>query len=409
MGATPKRRCRLLGGGTTIYEQEPWNPQGNSSLFFLDQTMTAPDFAARRRLALKKARSLPHHKGRIDAFLISRVEDVGYLSGFSGDDSFLLISDKWSCLLTDGRYGEQARDECPHLAVYVRKGTMSAAIADCLVGKAVRRLAVQAEHLVLRWQDVLAKALPRVRIVQVADAVAGIRQSKDAKELASIRKAIRIAESAFKALTGRGRSAFVGRTERQVAAELDYLMRLAGADKPSFDTIVACGANAALPHYRPKDKAIGASDIVLIDWGAFAEGYCSDLTRVVFPGRIPPKIAEIYDVVRRAQLAGVAAVAAGKSAKSVDAAARAVIADAGYEKQFVHGLGHGIGRQIHELPGISHLSTSRLRSGMVVTIEPGIYLPGLGGVRIEDDVLVARGGHRKLSSLPTAIEEMALS
>jgi Xaa-Pro aminopeptidase len=367
-------------------------------------------YASKRAKALRLANGLA--KANLDAFLVSRAEDVSYLTGFGGDDSFLLICAGWSCLLTDGRYAELAQSQCPGLAIHVRTGAMTQAIANCLKerqGPAVRRLAVQAEHITLRLHDAIGKALPRVRLVGVADAVAQLRQIKDARELASISKAIKIAQTAFQAMLAQGKKGFVGRAEREIAAELDHRMCSLGADKPSFDTIVAAGPHASLPHHRPGNTIIGADDLVLIDWGAMVEGYCSDLTRVVFAGRIPPKIAEVYEVVRNAQANGLAAVRSGRSAKAVDSAARAVIAKAGFAKQFVHSLGHGLGRAVHELPGVSALSDKKLRAGMVITIEPGIYLPGLGGVRIEDDVLVGKDGPTKLSSLPTALAAMKLS
>ena len=371
---------------------------------------TAPEqasaFAARRKAALKAAAKAA---GRpVGAFLVSKVEDVSYLSGFTGDDSMLLVRDGWACLVTDGRYDEQAHKECPGLDVFVRTGAMSAAIAEVLKGKSVRSMAVQGDHLTLQWEQAIQKALPKVRLRAANDVVIALRQVKDDVEVAAIRKAIKAAQTAFLALLAQGKKAFVGRTERQVAAELDYRMRLAGADKASFDTIVGAGAHSSLPHYRPDGTVIRDNEPVLIDWGAFVGGYCSDLTRVVLVGKISPKLVEVYEVVRRAQKLGIAAVRAGIGCKAVDAAARKCIAKAGFGKEFVHGLGHGIGRQIHEMPGVSRLSKARLKAGMVVTVEPGIYLPGTGGVRIEDDVLVGDEGPVQLSSLPTAMAAMTL-
>ncbi|MFW5839433.1 MAG: M24 family metallopeptidase, partial [Planctomycetota bacterium] len=176
----------------------------------------------------------------------------------------------------------------------------------------------------------------------------------------------------------------------------------------AFETIVAAGAHGSLPHYRPGKTKIRPDQAVLIDWGAKVDGYCSDLTRVVFTGTIPPKIEEIYTVVLRAQKAAISAIKAQVSCKAVDAAARKIIEQAGYGEQFIHGLGHGIGLQIHEAPSVGRRSDKRLRQGMVVTVEPGIYLPGVGGVRIEDDVLVEANGQRKLTSLPKTLKTMVL-
>jgi len=346
---------------------------------------------------------------KVKALVVSRPEDVSYLSGFTGDDSVLVVGRGWACLITDGRYAEQAAGECRGIGIHVRKGeAMSAAIAEALKGRPVRRIAVQADHVTLQFHEALAKALKRRRIVPVAGVVEARRKIKDVAEVRAIRKAIAVAERAFKALLAKGARGFVGRTERRIAAELDYLMRLEGADRPAFETIVGAGSHGSLPHYRPGDRRIRRGDAVLIDWGAVVGGYCSDLTRVVFIGRISPRIGVIHEVVRRAQEAGIAALRPGVSGKSADAAARRVIEAAGYGENFVHGLGHGVGRQIHESPGISRTAKARLRPGMVVTVEPGIYLAGVGGVRIEDDVLITPKGRRRLSTLPRDAGSMVL-
>jgi Xaa-Pro aminopeptidase len=359
--------------------------------------------AARRRAVLREARQTKS----ICALLVSNPVDVGYLTDFSGEDSYLLFGDSWAVLLTDGRFSEQASRECPGLELHVRTGRMSRGIRDVLVGRRVRRLGLQAEHMTLRMYEMLEKALGKT-LVPISDAVAGARMVKDESELRAIRKAVRVAEDAWGDLVSQGAKFFVGRTERQIAAELDFRMRLAGADGPSFPTIVAAGANGSLPHYRPGECKIRKNQSVLIDFGAWVEGYCSDLTRVVFTGTIPPKIHEIYQVVLSAQQAGIAAVRSGVHARTVDAAARDVIRQAGYGEDFSHGLGHGLGREVHEDPGVARSCRTPLRKNMVVTIEPGLYLPGIGGVRIEDDVRVTTRGCSRLSSLPRAIEEMVL-
>ncbi len=361
--------------------------------------------ALRRRKVMRQARS---HKP-VDAILISQREDVSYLTGFTGEDSTVIVSDRWTVLVTDGRYGEQAYKECPDIDVLVRRKAMPAAVARALDGRRVRRLGVQAESMTLHTHRHLSAAVGGRKIVPLTDVTASQREVKDAGEIRSIRKAIRIAERAFKTLLIGGADAIVGRTERDVAGELDYLMRQGGASAPSFETIVAAGAHSSQPHYRPGSTRIRRDQAVLFDWGAFAGGYCSDLTRVVFTGRIPPELAEVYEVVRRAQAAGIAAMRPGVACGTVDAAARRVIADAGFGEQFVHGLGHGIGRAIHESPAVGRALPTRLRTGMVVTVEPGIYLPAVGGVRIEDDVLIMPEGGRRLSTLPRALAAMRLA
>jgi len=351
-------------------------------------------FAKRRRAAMRKAAAQ-----KVDAVLVSRAEDVGYLSGFTGHDSFLLIGGGWARLITDGRYGEQARQECPDVQVHVRRGGVAESAAEALKGKRVRRLGVQGEQVTVQFHKTLVSKLPTKRIKPLTGLLAPLRAVKDDGEVRAIRKAIRVAEKAFQEVRAMGAKAWVGRSERDLAAELDYRMRLAGAQGPSFETIVAVGANAARPHHQPGSARVRRGAWVLIDWGARVAGYCSDLTRVVFIGRIPPRMGEVYEVVRRAQAAGIAAARSGAGCKSVDTAARRVIEEAGYGEQFMHSLGHGLGRQVHEFPGLGRKAKKRLRAGMVVTIEPGIYLPGVGGVRIEDDILITRGGCRRLSAL----------
>jgi len=363
-------------------------------------------WSARRRAAWRRA----HAEKQVSALLVSRREDVGYLCGFTGEDSWLLLGRQWACLVTDGRFDEQARIECPGIEVHMRgSAAMSAAVVEKLKGRGVRRLGVQGDHLSLAQYEALSKALPGRRIVQAGDSISGLRTIKDERELRAIRRAIAVAEAAFKRLIARGAKGFVGRTEREIAAELEYLMCLAGAERAAFETILAVGPHASLCHYRPGDTRVRRGDPVLIDWGAMVDGYCSDLTRVVFVGKIPPKLAEIYEVVRRAQRAGINAIRPGASVRTVDAAARKVIERAGYGDRFVHGLGHGVGRQVHESPGLARTGKGRLKAGMVLTVEPGIYLPGVGGVRIEDDVLVIPGGRRRLTTLPTDLPAMLLT
>jgi len=353
-------------------------------------------YGRRRRAVLRQAA----RQAKLDAMLVTSPQDVRYLTGFTGDDSVVVFARAWACLVTDGRYSQRAAGECGDIAVHVRSGSMSKAIAAVLAGKGVRRLGVQADHVTLKYRCALAAAIGGRRIRPVCDVVAPLRALKDASELVAIGKAVRIAERAFRALLAGGAKALVGRTERDVAAELDYLMRRFGATGSAFETMVAAGPGAANPHYTPGDTRIRRNQAVLVDWGAVADGYCSDLTRVVLIGRIPPKVVDAYEVVLRAQSAAITAVAPGVKMASVDAAGRRIVARAGYGEAFTHSLGHGLGREVHEQPILSRLAKGRLRKGMVVTVEPGIYLPGLGGVRVEDDVLVTSTGRRRISSLP---------
>ncbi len=363
-------------------------------------------FSNRRRAALRRIRK--RAGSAVDAALITRPVDVGYLSGFSGEDSVLLVGKGFAVLVTDGRYDEQASGECPGVEICVRSEGMIKAIGQQVRSRKLTHLAIQSDHVTLGWSEQLGKEVGNKRLKPVRGGTLELRETKDDSEIAATRRAIRAAEKAMRDLLAGGRKAFVGRSEREVAGQLEYLMRRHGASGASFDTIVAAGPHGSLPHYRPGDTKIRKDQAVLVDWGAVVDGYCSDLTRVVFTGRIPPKIAEVYQVVLRAQRAAISSIRPGVAGKTVDAAAREVIASAGYADRFTHGLGHGVGREIHEAPSVGRTSDVRLRSGMVVTVEPGIYLPGVGGVRIEDDVLVTPDGAKKLSSLPRSMEAMVL-
>jgi len=359
-----------------------------------DETRKA--YARRRAAALRGIRK----RARTSAGLITKPQNVAYLTGFGGEDSWILLGEGFSCLITDGRFAEQAAEQCPGLDLHVRKGAITQAVGEAIRGRSVRSIAVEADHLTLAQRDALSSGLGRRGLVPLSDILRRLRECKDSRELRSIRKAVRTAQRAFCDLLAEGATGWVGKTERQLAARLDYLMRLHGAEGVAFETIVAAGTHASQPHYRPGNRRIRSDDAVLIDWGARVEGYVSDLTRVVSVGRIPPNVATIYDVVRRAQKAAISMIRPGVSCKSVDLAARRIIDKAGFGRYFVHGLGHGIGRECHEWPVLSYRSKQRLRRGMTLTVEPGIYLPGVGGVRIEDDVLVTSDGHRRLSSLP---------
>ncbi|MFW6061033.1 MAG: M24 family metallopeptidase, partial [Phycisphaeraceae bacterium] len=304
-------------------------------------------------------------------------------------------------ILSDFRFEEQIQREAPHAKVVMRKGPMTDALKKLIDRRHVEKLALQAEHVTLAQRKALAKALGARRLAALDDGLLAQRAVKSAEEIKAIEKALRIQEQAFVETLD-----FIepGRTENEITAYLEYRMRGLGADGVSFPTIVAADANASLPHAIPGKKKIKAGGSVLIDWGARWGGYCSDLTRVIALGRMKPKVREIYRVVLDAQQAAIDAIAPGEPMKAVDEVARQYIADHGYGERFGHSLGHGIGLDIHEQPALSPRSEGVLEPGHVVTVEPGIYLPGVGGVRIEDDVLVTSRGHRVLSRLPKTLE-----
>jgi Xaa-Pro aminopeptidase len=338
--------------------------------------------------------------------LVTSTVDVGYLSGFAGDDSWLLAGAGKSCLVTDFRYEEQAERECPQVKLVVRQGSMIEALAKEVRRRGLKRLGYDPDSVTVGLLSRLEKGLKGVRLTAVPQVLGSLRITKDEAEQAAISSAVAVAEKAFGEFRKRIR---LGMTEQRLAAELDHQMRLAGAEALAFPTIMAVDASASMPHARPGGRKLKAGSVLLVDFGARVGGYVSDLTRVLFAGKIPPRVRRVYEIVREAQAAGIAAVKPGATYMDVDAATRDVIKAAGYGDVFQHGTGHGIGREIHEAPAVSpRESRGKLRPGMVITIEPGIYLKGRFGIRIEDDVLVTSTGHRVLSKLEKRAEKMVL-
>ncbi len=344
-------------------------------------------------------------EAEVDALLVVGVENVSYLTGFSGDSSVLLIGPSVRLMISDSRYQTQIAEECPGLEADIRtqKTKQPDQIAGLVAKARPGKLAIES-HIVTadefaKLQDSISStdAGKSIEIKPLAGAVERLRQVKDDDEVAEIRRAIQQAERGFAML----RAMLTGdMTERQAAHELEHAMRRFGADRAAFDPIVAVGDRSALPHYRPGERRIAEAPFVLIDWGAATpRGYRSDLTRVLVTGNFPAKLQELHGVVLKAQLAGIAAIHPGAKLFDVDAAARRVIEEAGFGPFFGHGLGHGIGLQIHEDPRINSIAEGELQPGNVITVEPGIYLPDFGGVRIEDDVLVTPDGYEVLSSL----------
>jgi Xaa-Pro aminopeptidase len=323
--------------------------------------------------------------------LVSDMVNVRYLSGFTGSNAALLVfaDDRSPVLATDGRYRTQASQQAPDLEVAIER-----ACARHLAGRAaaagVRRLGFESHVVTVDGFDALASELAQAgttELIRASQSVEPLREVKDAGEVALLRLACEAADAALSDLVGRG-GLRPGRTEREVGRELEALMLDHGADGVSFETIVATGANSAIPHHRPTDAVLAAGDFVKIDFGALVGGYHSDMTRTFVLGKAADWQREIYDLVRAAQRAGREALTAGASLADVDAAARAVIVDAGHGERFGHGLGHGVGLQIHEAPGINASAAGTLLAGSVVTVEPGVYLPDRGGVRIEDTLVV---------------------
>lgn len=363
---------------------------------------TVPPFAA-RRAAIAAALAAQD----VDALVVSDLINVRYLSGFTGSNAAVLIwrdDPAGDRIATDGRYTEQVAEQSPDLAVVGARDTVGALVAEAgRSGRSVR-VGFEADAVTVAVFGELCTAVEStaVTLVPLRGTVQTLREVKDAGETALVEAACRIGDDALAALIERGAIA-PGRTEREVARELEWEMYARGAAAIAFETIVATGANSAIPHHRPTTAVLAAGDFVKIDFGAVVAGYHSDMTRTLVLGEPAAWQREIYEIVRQAQAAGCAALVPGAALAEVDAAAREVIVAAGYGEQYVHGLGHGVGLQIHEAPGIGSAARGTLRDGAIVTVEPGIYLPGRGGVRIEDTLVVSDAGPRSLTSAPRAL------
>jgi Xaa-Pro aminopeptidase len=343
---------------------------------------------------------------RADALLVLSPANVRYLTGFTGEDSTFLLTRDRPILISDGRFTTQLVKECPGLEVHVRQigQPMSDALIDLIKKLEIHRLAFESANLSVADFEALKQGLPAIEFVGVKDRVEGLRAIKDPEEIDAIRAAIRAAERAFAMLRAGLR---VEESEKDAADALEGYLRRCGASSASFAPIVAVGLRAALPHARPEPGTrIGSADFVLVDWGATVQGYRSDLTRVLVTGKVTPTFEQVYRTVLEAQERGIAAIRPGVLARDVDAEARSVIEEAGFGGFFNHGLGHGIGLEIHETPRMSRTAPMALQPGMVITVEPGIYLPDWGGIRIEDDVLVTPDGAEVLTRVPKALDRV---
>jgi len=334
---------------------------------------------------------------RLDGYLIQDRMDQYWATGFTGEDGAALVTDRAVVLLTDGRFDEAADLQAPYARKVLRKKrTPDETVREVRRCK-VKRLGFNPDHMNVREYDALKKLLAPARLVPAEGLVTPHRARKDAGEVDRLREAIRVAEQAFERVRQWLRP---GQSEREIAAQLVYEMQKLGAQGETFPSIVAAGASSSLPHYEPGNGRLAENDILLVDWGARVDWYGSDLTRVLWLGSVPDRLREVFKVVREAHDRAIEAVRPGVKARAVDHVAREIIRKAGYGKLFNHGLGHGLGIVAHESPRVNKISKDVLQPGMVITIEPGIYLPGVGGVRLEDDVLVTDSGYEVLSTLP---------
>lgn len=345
----------------------------------------------RRKLAAELAGQ------RIDAMLVTNLIHVRYLSGFSGSNGGLLLRKDLSALMaTDGRYTTQIAEEVPDIEAIIKR-----AVGPTLLGEVEgpTRVGYEADYVSVSELRKLEEAAPEdVTLVPVSGVIEKVRLVKDSTELQRLEEIALLADKALAELLEAGELA-AGRTERQVAADLEYRMRMAGSERVSFDTIVASGPNSAKPHHGADDRVIEEGDLVTIDFGAHLRGFNSDCTRTFGIGKLGDFEREIYDLVLRAQEAGVKAAVPGAKLVDIDAACRDIIEDAGYGEYFVHSTGHGVGLEVHEGPSAAKTGKGELEPGMTLTIEPGVYVPGKGGVRIEDTLIITQGAPKIITPM----------
>ncbi len=353
--------------------------------------MTAVDHASRRSRLHDRLQELG-----LDAVLVTRVVNVRYLTGFTGSNGQLLAVAGGGVFLTDSRYEEQSRREAADLRRVTYPQKLAPALAEAASAEGVRRIGFEAGGMTYRsWREL--SALEGIDLEPMEEEVERLRWAKDPQEIGLLERAQEVTDAAFDRVIGKLAE---GVTERQVAFELDLAMREIGAERVGFDTIVAFGDNAAEPHHGPSERPLRRGDVVKMDFGCVVDGYHSDMTRTVAFGEPEARLREIHALVLGAQLAGIDAVRAGIAGREADRAARSVIEEAGLGDRFGHSLGHGVGLEIHEGPALRSGSEDVLPEGAVVTLEPGVYVPGLGGVRIEDTVVVGRDGCRPLPRTP---------
>jgi Xaa-Pro aminopeptidase len=338
-------------------------------------------------------------KSDLDCLLIGSNANRLYLSGFTGSDGWIIISKNKACLAVDFRYIDQAKKESPEYETCYVKGTIESWLPAFLTAMDVNKLGIEADHISVSLFDsvcsITKKTNRNIQVIPIKNIVESLRIYKKSDELESIKKACEIADKAIEYVYANLKP---GITERQLAWELESFMRTNGSGAMPFEIIVAAGSNAAMPHAKPSDKEIGMGEPVIVDLGASYKGYCSDITRTFIIGEGNSKFDEMYNIVLSAQLMGLATINSGMKASDIDRIVRDMINKAGYGEQFGHGLGHGVGIETHELPRLGTLSTDVLEECMVFTVEPGIYLPDWGGIRIEDTVTIENGKLIKLTN-----------
>ncbi len=341
----------------------------------------------------------------LDAFFISCEPNVSYLSGYTGTESYAVLLRDKRYFLTDFRYLEQAQRELKGFTIVLReKKPYSVMVREICERHGVRRLGVEAGRISFALYRALSRNCPRTSLVAVSDAIEDLRIRKDKSEIAKIRQSVEIMRLGMVSLAS---SLAPGMKEREVQAKLEYDTKMFGSQKPAFDIIIAADPNSSMPHAVTGETRVQANDLVLVDMGCVYEGYHSDLTRCFFTGKIPPLKQKVYNTVLQAQELGIRKAGPGVKAKDVDLACRDFIEKKGYGKFFGHSTGHGVGLEIHEAPSVSSRSPEILEPGMIITVEPGIYLPGQFGVRIEDMLLITdRGAEVLTARIPKKLQSI---
>lgn len=329
----------------------------------------------------------------VDGMLITSSHNRRYLSNFTGSAGAVLISEEKALFITDFRYVEQAGKQCEGFEVVQHGVSIHAEVGEQAKKLGIQKLGFEEQHVTFAEYKLLQNSVD-AELVPVSNAVEKLRLIKSEAEIKILKDAADIADAAFKYILDVIKP---GKTELEVSNELEFFMRKSGATSSSFDIIVASGARSALPHGVASDKVIEKGDFVTLDFGALYKGYVSDITRTVSVGEPSAELKEIYDIVLESQLRSMDGIKPGMTGKQADAIARDYITEKGYGEYFGHSLGHGIGLEVHEGPGLSFRSDIVLEPGMVVTVEPGIYLPGKGGVRIEDDTIITKDGNETLT------------
>lgn len=350
---------------------------------------------------IRRARSLIDSK-EIDHCLVTSLPNIRYLTGFTGSDGVLLLSSSELLLLVDGRYVSQAGSESPGTPVVCYRSKLEG-IVEQLTSRSARRVGIEGERMSVALHESLRERLTDVTLITLGQEVDNLRVIKDGSEIAAISHAASIAGDALRDVLP---MVSHGVREEEIAIELEYRFRRLGAEGAAFETIVASGFRGALPHGRASGKPIALHEAVTIDFGAKFDGYHSDETVTICRGTIDDRMRDVYLTVREAHDRAVAAVRPGVLLREIDAVARDFIASKGYGEYFGHGLGHGVGLEIHERPTLNPRSEERAIEGMVFTVEPGVYIPGLGGVRIEDTVVVTATGARLLTNVPKDLLEL---